>query len=112
MRLQRAYAKQDFLAEHLSDPGSRRLADELAAEVQKVLHDVIKSAVSQIVEQLNADGHDLRYYDEPVPGMIALRDDAGDGANYRCDLRLAVDTVISVGFRDTAESSAAEESSV
>lgn len=102
MRLSLRYSKEDFLAEHASDPNARHLADALTADVQRILHEVISTAVGQIVEELNSRGHNLSNYEEPVPGIVALRDDVGDGANYECDLRLAVDTVVSVGFRDTS----------
>lgn len=109
MRLRRQYAKEDFIAEHSADPTSRHLANALASEVQEVLHEVILQRVGQIVEQLNSRGHNLRHYEEPIPGVISLRDDAGEGRDYTCDLRLAVDTVVSVGFRDTIDPDGASE---
>lgn len=103
MRLRHRYSKEDFLTEYHSHGKAGDLTDELAADVQEILHEVISAAVDRIVEQLNGSGHNLRHYDAPVPGAIALRDDSGKGAEYRCDLRLAVDTVVSVGFRDTMD---------
>lgn len=105
------YSKLDFLAELESGPGSSQLASKLEVEVQRILHELIKREVEQIVENLNANGHRLRYYEEPIPGIVTFRDDTGDGVNYSCDLRLAVDTVISVGFRDTVDPLSLEESS-
>lgn len=68
-----------------------------------MVHEALIPLVGQIVATLNARGHKLRYYEEPVPGTLVFRDDTGAGPAYHCDLRLAVDTVISVGFRDTVD---------
>ncbi|MGC4049167.1 MAG: hypothetical protein QM757_06585 [Paludibaculum sp.] len=95
------YSREAFLDECEVQPGARRLQAELAAEVLAILHDAIAPVMQSIVSSLNRSGHNLREYDPPEPGAIALRDD-GEGDNgYWCDLRLAVDTVISCGFRDT-----------
>ena len=112
MAIDARFSKTAFLGENARDPSSRRLSDELEAEVQRLLHDVVVQRVAEIVNQLNAYGHDLREYERPSPGVIALRDDLEGERGYECDLRLAVDTTVSVGFRDTIDSLAADSPEV
>lgn len=103
MPLRQQYAKDDFESEYRSDPKAGHLVDALTADIHEILHEVVSNVVNEIVAQLNARGHNLRYYEDPAPGTIVLRDDSGEGVSYRCDLRLAVDTVVSIGFRDTTD---------
>jgi hypothetical protein len=101
MAIDSRFSKHQFLVESDNRPGSSKLSDQLAAEVLGLLHEAVQSRFSEIVEQVNQVGHDLRAYSEPQPGEINFRDDRGSNGEYECDLRLAVDVVISVGFRDT-----------
>jgi hypothetical protein len=100
MAIDSRFSKHQFLAESQNRPGARELSDQLAAEVLGLLHEAVESRFSEIVEQVNQEGHHLRAYSEPQPGEIHFRDDRGSNGTYECDLRLAVDVVISVGFRD------------
>ncbi|MFZ0063893.1 MAG: hypothetical protein WAL47_17810 [Pyrinomonadaceae bacterium] len=82
-----------------SDPAStRRLADELQDDVVQKIHEAVSSAVSKVVQALNAEGHDLRLYEEIRPGAVAYRDEPVEG---QCNLRLGCDVVISAGYSDT-----------
>lgn len=110
MGLSEGFSKAAFVAEHDRDALSRQLADALELEVQRLLHEAIKPVLARIVDDLNLRGHRLKNYEHPRPGLIALRDDSLDGHDYRCDLRLAVDTIVSVGFRDTIEYASENES--
>jgi hypothetical protein len=92
------FSKQQFLMEAEQKPGTRELSELLQAEVLALLQGAIQARTSDIVGQLNQLGH----Y-EPQPDHIAFRDDEGSDADYRCDLRVAVDVVISVGFRDSRD---------
>ena len=96
-------SKSAFLAEFAGDPSSRTLADALQDEVLLLLHESVRQRFSEIVEHLNGCGHNLRDYEPPAPGIIALRDDTTDADGYKCDLRLAVDTIVSAGLRDSFE---------
>lgn len=104
MTIDSRFSKLQFLSESENKNGSRGLSDQLAAEVLALLHDAVAARFNEIVEQVNQLGHDLRAYDEPQPGEIAFRDDREFNGEYLCDLRLAVDVVVSVGFRDTTDS--------
>ena len=97
------YTREKFLLDSISGSTNIRLTNELAAEVQGLLHNLILQAVNQIVDELNTSGHNLRYCQPPIPGDIVLRDNSEEGAVYSCDLRLGIDTIISIGFRDTRD---------
>lgn len=73
----------------------RNLADQLQEEVLRELHPAIEKAFIKIIEQLNAQGHDLTPY-ELSSGEWAFRDEKTPD---RCSLRLACDVVIA----DTVE---------
>lgn len=77
------------------------LALELEEEINEELHRAIMPAFEGIVEALAEFGHDLRLYEPPVPGDISCRDDATVNGQYECRLRVGVDVVVSVGYRDT-----------
>lgn len=85
----------------LNTKQSLKLAHELATEIQDELHAVISDHLLKIVGRLNAMGHNLKFYDPPVPGDIHYRDDWEDGSGYHCKLRVAVDTVISTAYSHT-----------
>jgi hypothetical protein len=73
----------------------------LETEVLNEVHVVIAAKMEQIVLQLRDLGHNLKYYEGPIPGIIALRDySAGNPEQY--DLMLAIDSVVSVAFRGTS----------
>lgn len=104
MSIDSRFSKDRFRAEALSAPGTRRLSDELQGEVLAMLQDGLCRAVNDIVERLNAHGHNLRLYYPPEPGDLSFRDDRVEAGTYECDLRLGIDIVVSVGFRDTMKS--------
>ena len=82
-----------------SDPdATRRLADELQDDVVQEIHEAVFTAFLKVVDGLNAEGHDLRLYEEIRPGDIAYRDEPVEG---QCNLRLGCDVVISAGYSDT-----------
>jgi hypothetical protein len=96
MAIDSCFLKDRFLMEAETDPGARRLSDQLQQEVLELLNDGLAKRMDEIVELLNKQGHQLAPY-YPEPGSFAFRDDRGG----ECDLRLGLDIVVSVGFRDT-----------
>lgn len=92
------FRKSEFEHEYAGD-ALPWLSDALTDEVQRELHGAILDKVREIVGRLNGLGHNLAEYYPPEPGDISFRDGIGD--DNRCDLRLAVDVVVSIGFRDT-----------
>ena len=95
------FSKNRFQVEVQSSPSVRRLSDQLQEQVLAMLQEGVSTTLHEIVKLLNEHGHDLRLYYPPEPGDISFRDDRGSGGTYECDLRLGVDVVVSVGFRDT-----------
>ena len=100
MSIDSRFSKTRFEEAERSDPGARRLADDLQEEVLKLLQDGVLKTMQEIVELLNQNGHRLTPYERQL-GCIAFRDDRGVDETYACDLRLAVDVVVSAGYRDT-----------
>jgi hypothetical protein len=94
------FSKKSFTAESERDRSAKKLANALEAEIQQELHEVIMPKIVEVVKRLNATGHQLSEYTPPVPGDISFRDDEEKNGSYTCFLRLGVDTVISVGFKD------------
>jgi hypothetical protein len=93
------FSKKSFSDAGLNTPESKKLADQLAQEIQAKIHISITQELNNIVENLNCMGHNLRLYEDIQPGDISYRDDNDeDGSNYECYLRLAVDTIISTGY--------------
>jgi hypothetical protein len=96
--IDKRFSARSFEASGLDTERTRRLADILADEIQQELHKVIEPSFIEIVEKLNAMGHDLKLYDEIEPGSIAFRDDVETESGYKCKLRVAFDTVVSTGY--------------
>lgn len=94
------FSKDSFIEENERDPSSKILANALEAVIQQELHEVIMPKMHEIVGRLNAMGHQLKEYTPPIPGDISFRDDEGKAGGYICYLRLGVDTIVSVGFKD------------
>ena len=94
------FSKSSFIEENERDPSSKNLADALETEIQQELHGIIMPKLYEIVGRLNAMGHQLREYTTPIPGDISFRDDEEKNGDYICFLRLGVDTIVSVGFKD------------
>lgn len=101
MSIDSRFGKGRFRVEADVTPGARQLADQLQAEVLQLLQDCVTTKVNEIVSALNEQGHQLHLYYPPEPGHVAFRDEGRSGGANECDLRLAVDIVVSAGFRDT-----------
>lgn len=104
MSIDSRFGKERFRVEAEISPGARHLADQLQAEVLQLLQDCVTTKMRDIVTALNEQGHQLHLYYPPEPGHLAFRDDCGRSGTNECDLRLAVDVLVSAGFRDTAPS--------
>jgi hypothetical protein len=92
------YSKQQFESRGLSTPSSRKLADELQGDVTEEIQAAVLAAVRNVVEGLNACGHDLKPYGKIRAGDISFRDEPSEG---QCHLRLACDFTISAGYAHT-----------
>ena len=100
------YSKQQFAERGVDSPAAQQLADELADDVAAELHAVVLAAFLKIVDDLNAQGHNLALYGEAKVGDISFRDEPQEDF---CFLRLACDTVISSGYADTEPPSKAKD---
>lgn len=100
MPIDNRFSKSSFMEEYQRDPSSRNLSDALEAEIQQEIHEVVMPKMLEIVERLNAMGHQLREYTPPIPGDISFRDEVQTAEGYVSLLRVGLDTVVSVGFRD------------
>ena len=87
----REYSKGAF--EKLNPIEARNLADKLQEDVLVELHAAVSNKFIEVVNKLNAEGHSLSPYTETIPGDIHYRD--------LSSLRLALDLIISAGYRDT-----------
>jgi hypothetical protein len=92
------YSKSEFESLTADPAATRKLADQLQDDVVQEVHEAVFTAFLRVVDRLNAEGHDLRLYEELRPGDIAYRDESGEG---QCNLRLGCDVVISAGYSDT-----------
>jgi hypothetical protein len=101
MAIDSQFSKDRFRMAAEADPGARQLSEELQTEVLHQLQGVVSKKMEEIVALLNEQGHRLTYYYPPQLGDISFRDDRQSNGTYECDLRLGVDIVVSVGFRDT-----------
>jgi hypothetical protein len=92
------YSKQQFELRGLNTPAARKLADELQDDVTQEIHAAVLAAFLNVVERLNAQGHNLNPYDEIRAGDISFRDEPIKGQSC---LRLGCDIVISAGYSHT-----------
>ena len=92
------YSKQQCESHGLNTPAARKLADELQEDVTEEIHAAVLAAFLNVVERLNAQGHDLKPYDEIRAGDISFRDESVEG---QCYLRLACNVVVSAGYSHT-----------
>jgi hypothetical protein len=92
------FSKESFSTAGLDTPEARSLADQLAKEIQAVIHLTVVKEIDLIIKKLNQMGHNLRLYEDPTPGDISYRDDNDNNENYQCYLRIAIDTIISTGY--------------
>ena len=99
------FSQEAFESLGLDTPEANKLAQELAKEVQNEIHEVLYPAFQQIIEKLNKMGHNLKLYEDVIPGDIAYRDDSNDNGHYKCKLRVALDTVVSTGYPDVWDES-------
>ena len=77
---------------------ARALANKLQDAVLQELGAAVSTAFTKVIAELNATGHNLQAYEDPSPGCLAFRDEPTKNA---CLLRLAIDIVVSAGYRDT-----------
>ena len=91
------YSKRQFELRGLSTPSSRKLADELQADVTEEIQAAVLAAFRNVVEGLNARGHDLKPYGEIRAGDISFRDEP---SAWQCYLRIACDFTISAGYAE------------
>ncbi|MCX7420962.1 MAG: hypothetical protein NT013_15680 [Planctomycetia bacterium] len=103
------FSKSEFESLGRDSAEARKLADLLAGEVLHELHEVLAAKLDQIVIRLNAIGHSLRAYELPCPGDVSFRDDREVATTYECDLRLAVDVVVSTGYSHLTQTSCHDE---
>ena len=97
------FSSAAFEALGLDTSEARERADLLADEVYRQVYPVVEARMREIVNQLNAMGHNLHFAgstpgDISYPGEVDYRDERSDaeGCHYR--LRLAVNTVVSTGY--------------
>jgi hypothetical protein len=74
---------------------SRQLADEITDRLRPTLIQLTQA----IVDELNAAGHHLTLYLEPTGGEITYRD-RGTDEQPAAGLRVAHDSIVSVGYGD------------
>jgi hypothetical protein len=92
------FSEERFFSFGVDTNEARRLADELAVEIQAELHAVVSLKISEIIERLNSMGHSL-FPDKIAPGDISyidLRHDVKGQEQYR--LRVGFDSVVSTGY--------------
>jgi hypothetical protein len=73
------------------------LSDELAAVVLKEISAAVRERFRLIVAELNAHGHHMSDYGAQSDVELDVRDLLG---STNCALRLAVDLVVSTGYKD------------
>ena len=100
------YSKRRFAERGIDSQAARQLADELQNDVNIELHKVVSAAFQEIIDALNAQGHNLTLYGESKVGEIAFRDEPFEN---HCFLRLACDVVISAGYADTEPPTTAKD---
>lgn len=103
------FSSEAFLDAGLNSDKANRMAETLAEEIQNEMHQVVLPKFLEIIERLNAMGHNLKPYDTIEPGDISFRDDTEDETGYHCRLRVAIDTVISTGYSRTFSEGEADE---
>jgi hypothetical protein len=97
------FSSIEFQRLGLNTPEARERADLLADEVYTRLHRAIESQLREIVERLNAMGHNLQLKNSIIgnatyPDEVDYRDESERNEHYGCRLRLTVNTVISTGY--------------
>jgi hypothetical protein len=106
------FSSSAFASAGLDSEEARALADLLAEEVEKEMHDVVEAHFTTIVKRLNEMGHKLKP-EVVTPGELTYRDDYDDEQGYHCKLRVAFDSTVSTGYAhlidsDTETDNAAE----
>ena len=95
-----AFSPDAFEAHLAAEGNSILLSYELKTSIHRELHPQVNRFVNRVIARLNALGHSLRPDYDPEPGDYGYRDDWFEGDEYHCRLRVGVDDVISVGYRD------------
>ena len=70
------------------------------------IHSVLMPTMNKIIDELNKRGHQLTFYEDPIPGDIAYRHQDGDG---QMGLRIGVDTIISTGYSHLYDNNQSDE---
>ena len=96
--LDERYSATEFERLGLDSERSRTLANELERDILEELKSTVDFEVKKIAERLNGMGHNLRLEEQSTPGSISFRDDRGEGDNYDCKLRIALDYIASAGY--------------
>jgi hypothetical protein len=96
--IDKRFSAEAFISVGIDTDEAQKLADLLAEEVAKELHEITNAKVIEIVEKLNSMGHSLKPEYEPKIGDISFRDNFFENEKYQCRLRLGIDTVISTGY--------------
>lgn len=94
MKVER-FSKQEFEKLGRDTEAAQKLADELAHEVIKELHQVSKKRFEEIVQLLNSQGHNLELFNSQYDN-VSYFDQADE--NSPIYLRLAFDLIISSGY--------------
>jgi len=97
------FSSQAFSSCGLDSREARQLADLLADEIRLEVHEVLDQYMRVLIERLNAMGHNLKLEtsyqgDTSYPGDISYRDDWEDSSGYHCELRLAINTIVTDGY--------------
>ncbi|PZD72691.1 hypothetical protein C1752_03527 [Acaryochloris thomasi RCC1774] len=100
------FSISEFQRRGLNSTSSRKLADELEEAALQEIHSVLMPTMNKIIDELNKRGHQLTFYEDPIPGDISYRHKDGDG---EMGLRIAVDTIISTGYSHLYDNNQSDE---
>lgn len=92
------FSAASFAKYGLNTDKSRELADLLEQEISEELRQIVEAKFSEVIENLNLMGHNLRLDQESSVGGVSYRDDYENGEEYHCKLRVAFDYVTSAGY--------------
>lgn len=76
------FSKMAFLESASDRANLKRLEQDLQEEVERRLHPIVKATMEEIVGELNAVGHELRYRCEPTP--VIFTSETGSPAVATC----------------------------
>ena len=93
------YSRAAFEAVRSDVPQLARLNRQLTNAITERLRSTILEAMEELIAELNSQGHELRPMVDASSGEISFRDD-GSTQSPAAGLRVAHDSVVSVGFAD------------